>query len=304
MSFVQLVSSDVEQAAEFFEAFHQRFANRFARFSVRKISKTQNVSTKAKQYVHGQLLCQKRCNLMQFEKQVPESDQQSLHHFVSNSPWDEEGVLSERSCGSTTSIATSVSSLIGDWTDGSIHKDAPFERLAAMSHSRFFVECAIEDAKGQAGEDEYQLRGWSGWHHHMTLTFLAMLFLKDVVDAQHPLELQINWKPKAPRLTLVDVREILSVILPKRHFDSQEVIKLIEQKWQQTVAADGWPIREPAVRLENRIGHQDSTPDQSERIPFWASSLHPIRLTFVVSGEELGYLKPCGCSGEQFDGCT
>ena len=88
MSFVQLVSEDVEQAVECFEAFHQRFANRFA-------TKTQNVSQKARQYVHGQLLCQKRGNLMQFEKRVPESDQQSLHHFVSNSPWDEKGVLDD-----------------------------------------------------------------------------------------------------------------------------------------------------------------------------------------------------------------
>ena len=53
----------------------------------------------------------------------------------------------------------------------------PFQRLAQMSHSRYWMERAIQDAKGEAGLDEYQVRGWRGWHHHMTMTFLAMLFL-------------------------------------------------------------------------------------------------------------------------------
>lgn len=447
MSFVELISEDVEQAIECFEAFHQRFAARFA-------TKTREMSLAAKQYVHGQLVCQARGNLMQFEKLVPQSDQQSLHHLVSNSPWDEHGVLNE--------IAACVSQRIGDATQGALHIDesgfpkqgrhsvgvarqycgrlgkvencqvgvflgythngyrilldkrlylpeewageekrreqcgvpaevtfhtkaqlgfqmihrareqkmpyawigmdthygqqswlltqleadgeiyiadvpcdtrvwvecpqieipprqgdrgrtptnwklvdgepspvevqkvaehlpqaawqrvyvrdtergelwtrivclrvypvrdglpgkatwlilrldeaenkrkyqfcnapeeTPFERLAQMSHSRYWMERAIQDAKGEAGLDNYQLRGWQGWHHHMTLTFLAMLFL---------LELQMDWRTKAPLLTVQDVREILEIILPKRHFDSQEVLKLIEQKHKARVAA-------------------------------------------------------------------
>jgi len=43
-----------------------------------------------------------------------------------------------------------------------------------MSHSRYWIERAIQDAKGEAGLDEYQVRGW---HHHMTMVLLAMLFL-------------------------------------------------------------------------------------------------------------------------------
>ena len=78
-----------------------------------------------------------------------------------------------------------------------------------MSHSRYWMERAIQDAKGEAGLDEYQVRGWRGWHHHMTLVIVAML-----------LELQLDFLPKAPLLTLRDVREILEVILPKREFSS------------------------------------------------------------------------------------
>ena len=43
-------------------------------------------------------------------------------------------------------------------------EDTSPERLAQMSHSRYWIECAIQDAKGEAGMDEYQLRGWRGWH--------------------------------------------------------------------------------------------------------------------------------------------
>lgn len=82
--------------------------------------------------------------------------------------------------------------------------DTPLERLAEMSHSRYWMERAIQDAKGEAGLADYELRSWRGWHHHMTMTILAMLFL---------LELQLDWQPKAPNLTIQDVREILEVII-------------------------------------------------------------------------------------------
>jgi len=58
----------------------------------------------------------------------------------------------------------------------------------------------LEDAKGEAGLGQYQVRGWTGWHHHMTMTLLAMLFL---------LQLTLQFRGKAPLLTLQDVREIL-----------------------------------------------------------------------------------------------
>jgi len=106
--------------------------------------------------------------------------------------------------------------------------ETPLERLAEMSHSRYWMERAIQDAKGEAGLDEYELRSWRGWHHHITMTILAMLFL---------LELQLDWKPKAPELTLQDVREILEVILPKREITPEEILKLIEQKHKAKLSA-------------------------------------------------------------------
>lgn len=106
--------------------------------------------------------------------------------------------------------------------------ETSFERLAEMSHSRFWMERAIEDAKGQAGLADYQLRTWRGWHHHMTMTILAMLFL---------LVLHLDWKPKALNLTLCDVREILEVVLPKRTFNASEILLWIEKKHKARLSA-------------------------------------------------------------------
>ena len=454
MSFVDLVSADVEQVVQRFEEFHSRFASRFA-------TQTRNMATQARQYLQGQFICQGEDNLMVFKKWVPDTSYQSLHHFISASPWEDKPVIDD--------ITQSVKTLIGSAEHGSLHIDesglpkqgnhsvgvkrqycgrlgkvdncqmavllgyangssrilvdkrlylpaswtkdkarmkrcgvpkevkfstkaqlglemirdaqqrempyafigmdthygqqswlletleaddecyiadvrcdtrvwqqcpetqipkrkgnrgriptkrkviegqqspievrnlassletsawqreyvretergplfariaclrvypvrdglpgpqtwliiredetdgtrkyqftnadpaTPVSRLAEMSHSRYWIERAIQDAKGEAGLDEYQVRGWRGWHHHMTMVLLAMLFL---------LELQLSWKPKAPLLTLRDVKEILEVTLPKREFSTAEILLHIEQKHR---------ARDSARRSHHRI---------------------------------------------------
>ena len=43
--------------------------------------------------------------------------------------------------------------------------------------SRWSVEQCIEEAKGQVGLDEYEVRSWQGWYRHITLCMLAHAFL-------------------------------------------------------------------------------------------------------------------------------
>jgi SRSO17 transposase len=50
-------------------------------------------------------------------------------------------------------------------------------RLAEVGGSRWTIEQDIQAAKGQCGLDEYETRGWVGWHHHTALSMLALLFL-------------------------------------------------------------------------------------------------------------------------------
>jgi hypothetical protein len=49
--------------------------------------------------------------------------------------------------------------------------------LARVASTRFAVEQCFEEAKGQAGLDEYEVRRWPSWHRHITLMMLAHAWL-------------------------------------------------------------------------------------------------------------------------------
>jgi SRSO17 transposase len=102
------------------------------------------------------------------------------------------------------------------------------ERFGQMSCSRYWIERALQDAKGNAKMADYQVRGWTGWHHHMVMVMLAMLFI---------LDLQIEWGKKAPMLSVMDVKEILEVILPKKDITEEEILAVIKQKNKDRLSA-------------------------------------------------------------------
>ena len=52
---------------------------------------------------------------MAFEKWVPDTDYQLLHHFISSSPWEDKPVIDD--------IDQSVKTLIGSAEHGSLHID-------------------------------------------------------------------------------------------------------------------------------------------------------------------------------------
>lgn len=65
--------------------------------------------------------------------------------------------------------------------------DVPLLRLAQVQTTRWRIETEFETLKGEVGLDEYEVRGWRGWHHHVTLCLLAGAFL---------LSLQQEWGGK------------------------------------------------------------------------------------------------------------
>lgn len=54
----------------------------------------------------------------------------------------------------------------------------PLARVAAVGGCRWTVEQDFQAGKGECGLDEYETRGWTGWHHHTALSLLAMFFLE------------------------------------------------------------------------------------------------------------------------------
>lgn len=55
--------------------------------------------------------------------------------------------------------------------------EVPLLKLAQVRATRWTIEEDIQTAKGECGLDEYETRGWIGWHHHTALSLLASAFL-------------------------------------------------------------------------------------------------------------------------------
>lgn len=82
--------------------------------------------------------------------------------------------------------------------------DTPKEVLARVSMSRWPIETEFEEEKSQVALDEYEVRSWGAWHHHMTMGMLASAFL---------LTLQQEWGEKdAPDHTAAGVSHRLRTL--------------------------------------------------------------------------------------------
>jgi SRSO17 transposase len=56
-------------------------------------------------------------------------------------------------------------------------KKAPLRTLVHVGSERHRIEEALQEGKGEVGLAQYEVRSWVGWHHHMTLSLLALWFL-------------------------------------------------------------------------------------------------------------------------------
>ena len=54
------------------------------------------------------------------------------------------------------------------------------EQAVRVAGARWTVECCLEEAKGETGLDEYEVRSWQSWHRHITLSLVAHAFLATV----------------------------------------------------------------------------------------------------------------------------
>ncbi len=66
-------------------------------------------------------------------------------------------------------------------------EQTPLSTLARVAAARWPIETELETNKSDVGLDEYEVRSWPGWNHHVTLCLLASAFL---------LTLQQEWGEK------------------------------------------------------------------------------------------------------------
>jgi SRSO17 transposase len=93
--------------------------------------------------------------------------------------------------------------------------------LLYMQMQRFWVEQSIKDAKSELGMSDYQVRTWRAWHHHITLTMLALLFM---------LQQKLSHHQESPLLSCSDIRFILAHTLPQKAVSKADVLDIIEQR--------------------------------------------------------------------------
>jgi SRSO17 transposase len=91
-------------------------------------------------------------------------------------------------------------------TDGGevAFKEPSLGELGRVIKAGACIEASFQRGKGEVGMDEYQVRTWQGWHHHMALSLMAVWFL---IGETHRGQ---QW---TPALTLPQVRYGLSLLL-------------------------------------------------------------------------------------------
>ncbi len=58
--------------------------------------------------------------------------------------------------------------------------------LVHIAGTRWSIESLFEQAKGEVGLDQYEVRSWVGWHRHVTLSMLALAYLAVVRRSAEP----------------------------------------------------------------------------------------------------------------------
>jgi SRSO17 transposase len=96
-----------------------------------------------------------------------------------------------------------------------------WERLGFMQAQRFWIERSFQDAKSELGMADYEVRSWRGWHHHMALVCMALLFITQ--------ERLLAFED-TPLLSARDIVELLAYYLPRRNSTAEEIERRIHRR--------------------------------------------------------------------------
>jgi SRSO17 transposase len=110
----------------------------------------------------------------------PRTDQ-----FAGLQVWESRDGLPDRACWLVLRRTLAGSELKAAFSNAA--EDTPLLTLAQVGAARWVVETELQTEKSETGLDEYEVRRWPGWHHHITLSLLAGAFL---------LQMQQDWGGK------------------------------------------------------------------------------------------------------------
>src|SRR6266436_5126010 len=109
-------------------------------------------------------------------------------------------------------------------------KEPSLAELARVIEAGACIEASFKRGKGEVGMDEYQVRTWPGWHHHMALSLLAVWFL---IGETH------RGQQLTPALTLPQVRYGLSLLLLEVFYTSgvDSICRQVQRQLQRNELA-------------------------------------------------------------------
>lgn len=102
------------------------------------------------------------------------------------------------------------------------------KEMAHAASARQWVEDCFQRAKGKAGLDHYEVRSWTGWHHHMTLSMLALYFL--VLE-------QRRFSQSTPAVSVQQIAEAMGEILRNPDIDVGELALKITNRLRRNEQA-------------------------------------------------------------------
>src|SRR5437667_99115 len=88
---------------------------------------------------------------------------------------DEDGCLGPRE--TLVVVRTVDRASRSDYALSNAGRHAVLAELVQVRSARHRIEELFETGNGEIGLDHYEVRSWVGWHHHMTLSLLALWFL-------------------------------------------------------------------------------------------------------------------------------
>lgn len=154
------------------------------------------------------------------------------HRQGTKGPLKRKAVIMDIWILSDTGVVEQAQLLISSEIDGSevkyslCHKpndvmtleDAVYRQMA-----RYWVERAFQDIKEQLGMQQYQVRSWMAWYHHIALTMMALHFM---------INERIEQKDDLPMLSCPDVKIILAKSLANKLNTPEGTMDAIKKRHQ------------------------------------------------------------------------
>jgi SRSO17 transposase len=107
-------------------------------------------------------------------------------------------------------------------------ESVPLAEVVWAHAQRYWEEADFKEGKSEVGMAHYEVRGWRGWHHHMTMSLLALWFLG--------LE-RFREQKTTPALTVSVLREVFSRTLALGRLALETIVRELNATLRRTEEA-------------------------------------------------------------------